>query len=229
LRVHSNGFSGRKDNAPFLALSYQFFGLNYQAGVFDTPHLNEQSISKRAGPKEHKMRKLTKLLDLKSVLVATAIAIALACHPGAALAQTQVAAVGADGYTRAMWRGTDGSISLWKLDPVLNFVGNHVFGPYSGWSPVALTMLGDNTYLLWRYTDGTANIWVLDANLNVFTSRTFGPVGGRVPDGIGVDPYGNVRLVWKTPANQVAVWVINAALNVIGGSPTYGPYFGWSF
>jgi DNA-binding beta-propeller fold protein YncE len=179
------------------------------------------------------MRKLTKPLrlarGLASFLAATAIAIALACQSGAASAQTQVATVGADGYTRAMWRGTDASINLWKLDPMLNFVGSHAYGPYAGWSPVALTMLGNNTYLLWRYTDGTANIWVLDANLNFITSRTFGPVGGWVHEGLGVDPYGNIRLVWKTPANQIAAWVINAALNVIGSSPVYGPYFGWTF
>ena len=146
------------------------------------------------------MRKLTKPLrlarGLKSFLAATAIAIALACQSGAASAQTQVATVGADGYTRAMWRGTDGSISLWKLDPVLNFVGSHGYGPYAGWSPVALTMLGNNTYLLWRYTDGTANIWLVDANLNFVASRTFGPVGGWAPEGLGVDPSGNIRLVW---------------------------------
>ena len=82
-----------------------------------------------------------------------------------------------------MWRGTDGSISLWKLDPVLNFVGSHNYGPYAGWSPVALTMLGNNTYVLWSATDGTANIWVLDANLNFISSRTLdqsvaGPLRG---------------------------------------------------
>jgi hypothetical protein len=101
--------------------------------------------------------------------------------------------------------------------------------PYAGWSPVALTMLGNNTYLLWRYTDGTANIWVLDANLNFITSRNVGPVGGWVPEGLGNDLFGNVRLVWKTPANQIAVWVFNAALNIIGSSPVYGPYFGYNF
>jgi DNA-binding beta-propeller fold protein YncE len=169
------------------------------------------------------------MVKVKSIVVAAGVAIALAFQPGAASAQTQVATVGADGYTRAMWRGTDGSVSLWKLDTVLNFVGSHNYGPYAGWSPVALTMLGNNTYVLWSATDGMANIWVLDANLNFITSRTFGPVGGWVPEGLGVDPYGNIRLVWRTPAYQVAIWVINAALNIIGSSPVYGPYFGWTF
>jgi DNA-binding beta-propeller fold protein YncE len=168
-------------------------------------------------------------VKFKPVLVAAVVAVALAFQPGAASAQTQVATVGADGYTRAMWRGTDGSISLWKLDPALNYVESRVYGPYAGWTPVALTMLGNNTYVLWCYTDGTASIWLVDANLNFVTSKWFGPVAGWVPDGLGVDPNGNLRLVWTTPANQVTAWVINAALNVVGGSPTYGPYFGYRF
>ena len=171
----------------------------------------------------------TTLSKFKSILAVTAVATVLAFQPSPASAQTQVAAVGADGYTRAMWRGTDGSISLWKPDPVLNFVGSHNYGPYGGWSPVALNMIGNNTYVLWRYTDGTASVWLLDANLNFIGSKNFGPAAGWIPEGLGVDPYGNLRLVWKTSANQVTAWVINAALNVVGSSPIYGPYLGYLF
>src|SRR6516162_1502878 len=80
------------------------------------------------------------MVTFKSIVAAAAVAIALAFQSGAVSAQTQVSLLGADGYTRAMWRGTDGSISLWKLDLALNFVGSHNYGPYTGWSPVALTM-----------------------------------------------------------------------------------------
>jgi hypothetical protein len=171
------------------------------------------------------------MMSARKRLLALAAAVAMwaTFQSGPVSAQTQVSVLGADGNTRGMWRGTDGSISVWKLDPVLNFVGSHNYGPIAGWSPVALTMLGNNTYVLWRFTDGTASIWVLDANLNVVNSRNFGPVGGWVPEGLGNDPFGNIRLVWETPANQLAVWVINAGLNVVGGSPNYGPYFGWKF
>jgi hypothetical protein len=34
----------------------------------------------------------------------------------------QTSGVGGDGYTRNFWIGTDGRISVWKLDPNLNFV-----------------------------------------------------------------------------------------------------------
>jgi hypothetical protein len=167
------------------------------------------------------------MVKFTSIVAAAAVAIALAFQSGATSAQTQVGVNGADGYARAMWRGTDGSINLWKLDSVLNYVGSHVYGPYAGWSPIALNVIGSTTYILWTHTDGTANIWVVDANLNFVGSRTFGPVGGWEPYGLGNDYSGNLRLLWKTPANQVTAWIINPSLIVISGAPTYGPYFGW--
>lgn len=166
------------------------------------------------------------MVAFKSILVAAAIAIALAFQPGPASAQT--IGMGGDGYTRGMWHATDGSINIWKIDPSLNFVGQHAYGPYGGWSPVALTTLpNNNTYVLWRYTDGTARLWVLDANLNFITSGQYGPIAGWTPAGLAVDNFGNIPLLWATPQGQLAVWLFNPALNLIG-SNTFGPYFGWS-
>jgi hypothetical protein len=165
---------------------------------------------------------------VRKLLFGTIAALALALLPG--IASACCGSVGADGYIRTWWRGTDASISLWKLDPAFNVVGTHNYGPYGGWSPVGLTMLGNNSYMLWRYTDGTANIWVLDANLNFLTSSTFGPVAGWEPEGLAVDGLtGNLGLIWHTPANQVAVWAINSSLNTLGSSPVFGPYFGWLY
>jgi hypothetical protein len=162
----------------------------------------------------------------KSILTATAVVIALAFQPGAASAQT--IAMGNDGYTRVMWHATDGSINIWKLDSALNFVAQHAYGPYAGWSPLALTTIPNNTtYVLWRYTDGTALVWVLDANLNFVTFSSFGPITGWTPAGLAVDNFGNIPLLWQTPQGQIAVWLLNPALNPFG-STTFGPYFGWS-
>ena len=152
---------------------------------------------------------------------------ALAVHPGGASAQTS--GLGGDGYTRTMWRGTDGSISIWKLDPALNFVGLHNYGPYAGAVPVALiTTANNNSYVLWNFTDGTANIWVLDANLNFITGSNFGPIADWTAVGLSLDVNGNFGLVWKSSLGQLALWTINAALNVIASSAVYGPFFGWS-
>jgi hypothetical protein len=62
--------------------------------------------------------------------VAAAIAMWATLQSGAVSAQT--GGVGGDGYTRMMWRGTDGSISIWKLDPSLNSVGAHDYGTIMG-------------------------------------------------------------------------------------------------
>ena len=164
---------------------------------------------------------------MRKLLLGTVAALALALPQG--VASACCGGVGADGYTRTWWRGTDGSVSFWKLDSAFNTVGSHNYGPYAGWSPVSLLVLGNNTYMLWNYTDGTATIWKLDANLNFITSQTFGPVAGWEPEGLGSDGLGDIRLVWHTPAHQIEVWVINTALNVVGGSPVYGPYFGWIY
>jgi hypothetical protein len=164
------------------------------------------------------------MVKLKSILAAGAVAIGLAFQPGAASA--------GDGYTRWMWFGTDGRVSLWLLDPSLNYVGSHVYGPYGGWTPITREVSNStsNTYVLWRSTDGTANIWLVDPNLNFVGSTTFGPEAGWTPIDLGFDPTGNVRLYWRSTANQVVVWVINpSTLTRIGSSPIYGPYFGYAF
>src|SRR3954447_26066167 len=89
----------------------------------------------------------------KSLLTVTAaMAMWAALQPGTVSAQT--GGVGGDGYTRLMWRGTDGSISLWKLDPALFSAGAHTYGPYSGWLPIAMATTGSNLgYVLWNSTD----------------------------------------------------------------------------
>jgi hypothetical protein len=169
------------------------------------------------------------MLKFKSVLAAAAVAtIALAFQPSPAAAQT--AGVGVDGYARAMWRGTDGSITLWKLDPALNYVGSHQYGPYGGWSPIAMTTSGSNlTYVLWNYTDGTADVWEVDANLNIIGSHNFGPVAGWTAEGLYVGATGNIGLLWRSTVGQINVWTLNpVSLNVIGTSNIYGPYFGWN-
>jgi hypothetical protein len=166
------------------------------------------------------------MVRFKSIAFAVIAAIALGLHPGAASAQTS--GLGGDGYTRTMWIGTDGSISLWKLDAALSFVGSHNYGPYPGWRPVALMTTPNNTsYVLWNYTDDTATIWVVDANLNFVTSRNFGPIVDWTAFALGLDINGNLRLSWKSTVGQLSQWTFDASLNVIAYSPIYGPYFGW--
>lgn len=164
---------------------------------------------------------------MRKLLASLALAAALAFQSLPAAACCGV--VGADGYTRLIWDGTDGSINIWKLDSSLNLVTTQIYGPFPGWTHISSTIIGNNYYVLWRNTNGEANIWLVGTNLNVVTTAAYGPVTGWLPEGLGVDGLGNLRLFWRTSEDQIVAWVINQGLAVTGSSPAYGPYFGWVF
>jgi len=164
-------------------------------------------------------------LRRKLLVVAAVILAWTAIQPGIASAQTS--GIGSDGFTRVLWRGTDGSISLWKLDGSLNFMTNHVYGPYPGYTPIAITTAANNnTYVLWRYTDGSIALWEVDANLNIVTSRGYGPYAGWSAQNMSTGPGSELRVIWRHTTGMVSVWWVDAFLNLIT-SKAYGPYFGW--
>jgi len=159
--------------------------------------------------------------------IVTAFVMTATIQVGTASAQTT--GVGGDGYTRQLWRGTDYSIALWKLDPNLNFVLGHNYGPFLGYTPVALTTdVNGYSYVLWRYTDGSINIWLIDPNLNFITSRAYGPYPAWTAKGLSVSTSGssNIRVLWRHTGGSVALWNVDGNLNVLN-SVSYGPYFGW--
>jgi hypothetical protein len=160
--------------------------------------------------------------------IVAAVAMWAVIQPGTVSAQTS--GVGRDGYTRSLWFGTDGRISVWKLDPNLNFVTSHDYGPYAGYSPVALTAASNNNiYVLWRYSDGSISLWLLDPNLNYVTSHLYGPYSGYTAIGLG--PYtdgttNNFHVIWRYTDGSWNVWLVDQNLNYIA-SRKYGPFFGW--
>jgi hypothetical protein len=102
---------------------------------------------------------MMKVLGRKLFFMAAATAMWLAAiQPGVLSAQTS--GVGGDGFTRLLWRGTNGSISLWKLDGNLNEMGVHVYGPFPDYDPIAITAAANSyTYVLWRNTDNSISLW----------------------------------------------------------------------
>jgi hypothetical protein len=202
----------------------QLFGPDYQAA-------RPKAGIDPAGTSE---KEVSTMVKFKSIVAVAAVAIALAFQPGAASAQITGLGggnVGGDGYTRAMWHGTDGSVSLWwKLDSNLNVVGTHNYGPYTGWSPVSIaTNVGNETFVLWRYTDGTAQIWALDNNLNYWYSKSFGPVAGWTPEWLGITQSGFTVLLWKSTTGAISAWQIAPGTLTPVGSVQFGPYWGWNF
>jgi hypothetical protein len=92
------------------------------------------------------------------------------------------------------------------------------FGPIADWHPEGLG------------GDGKGNIRLAAAVVAaalVFQSVAVSACCGAV----GAD--GNTRLFWRGTDGSASLWKLdsnfNANLQVIGTSPVYGPYFGWSF
>lgn len=165
------------------------------------------------------------VLRTKLSLATAIIGICAAIQPGKLSAQTS--GVGSDGYTRVLWRGTNGSISVWKLDSNLVQTSYRQYGPYNGWTPIALTVGSDNySRLLWRGTDGAVSLWLLDPNLNFYSYKQYGPYYGWIAESISIDTADRLRLIWRETDGSISIWNLDATLNYLG-SRVYGPYFGW--
>jgi len=169
------------------------------------------------------------MMSVRKRLLAVAAAVTMwaVIQPGTVSAQTS--GVGPDGYTRFLWKGTDYSVSLWQLNPSLNFFNNHVYGPYNGWDPIALTTAhNNNSYVLWRYYDGTITVWAVDTNLNYITQKNYGPYTGWIAKGLSVDTGtgSGFRIIWRHTGGSVAVWQLDQNLNYVN-STNWGPYFGY--
>ncbi len=159
--------------------------------------------------------------------VAAAATMWAAFQPGSAPAQSS--GVGGDGYTRLLWTATDSSISLWKLDPVLNFVTSHLYGPYDGWTPVGITTtFNNNTCVLWKRTDGVINLWTVDPNLNFVSSTIYGPFTGWTAQSLSpeLSANGRIRVIWRETKGLVSVWELSNCESFVRNA-VYGPYFGY--
>lgn len=168
-------------------------------------------------------------ITLRKTFLVMAMAITLLVVIQPSVLSAQNSGVGSDGYTRFMWRGTNNSISIWRLNPSLGGPVGHVYGPYNGWIPLALTVGSNNyTYVLWKYTDGSISLWLVDPNLNFVTSHVYGPYVGWIPESLSVseDGFNRLRVIWRETEGQVSVWSLDATLHFLGNS-VYGPYFGW--
>jgi hypothetical protein len=165
-------------------------------------------------------------------------ALAMAAWPAIQPVSAQTSSVGADGATRLLWRGTDNSASVWKLDADLNVVlMSEAYVKDPGWLPIAITTAStNNTYLLWRDTAGIVLIWRLDTNLAHVGDVTINdnqPVDTWTAVGLSSDqnPASNypLRLIWRRTTGEVGVWKISEGRNVQPNPVEvgYGPAFGW--
>jgi hypothetical protein len=170
------------------------------------------------------------MMSIRKTLLAVAATVSLLASIQPTTVSAQTSGVGGDGYTRLLWRGTNGSISLWELDPNLNFVTYHEYGPFALWWPIALITAHNNyTYILWRYYDGSISLWLVDPNLNYVTDHIYGPYPGWVAKDLSVDTNGStngLRVIWRYYDGSVNVWWVDQNLNFVKND-IYGPYFGY--
>ena len=165
----------------------------------------------------------TKLSRLLTLMMAVMVLSAI--QPRVLSAQTS--GVGPDGFTRILWRGTDGRISLWKLDGGLAHVADVQYGPYPGYTPIAITVgSNNNTYVLWTNTNGSMVVWRVDSNLNLVSSQGFGPYTGWIAQGLGSGA-GQLRVIWRHTTGQAGVWAIDPNTLALLTSSAPGPYFGF--
>jgi hypothetical protein len=89
----------------------------------------------------------------------------------------------ANSNTYILWTRTDGTISLWLLNPVLNFVTSKVYGPFPFLAAEGLsadTANATNGFrIIWRYISpgqlGAELTWRMDQNLNQVVAFPQGP------------------------------------------------------
>jgi len=127
------------------------------------------------------------------------------------------------GGTYVLWNDA-GAVSLWNLPHT--GVGTYaIFGPYSGWTPTAMSSdSSGNGYVLWTATNGAAAVWKVTPALTIAMSQGFGPYTGWAAKFIAVGPDNNVHVLWNGPGNEASIFNI-----VLGASFTcqaYGPYTG---
>jgi len=128
--------------------------------------------------------------------------------------------------TYVLWNNS-GQASLWKNMSPNGPITTVSFGPYSGWTPTALsTDTSGNAYILWTSTTGAASVWKVSSSLTLSTSQSFGPYPGWIAKSLAVGPDGHVHVLWNhTSDNEASIFNI-----VLGSSYTakaYGPYKAW--
>lgn len=114
--------------------------------------------------------------------------------------------------TYVLWNNS-GQASLWNIAPS-GAIASAAYGPYSGWSPVALSSdTSGNAYILWNSTTGATSVWKVTSSLSVSLSQSFGPYTGWTARSLAVGPDGHVHLLWnQTSDNEISIF------NIILGS-----------
>ena len=111
----------------------------------------------------------------------------------------------------------------------LNVFATVGYGPYAGWTPVALTTGWNNfSYVLFNNVDGEAAIFIVDPNLNFVNAEFYGPYAGWTAQSLSTGTnLTEIKLAWQSTSGELAVFGLGAEALLINYA-IYGPYSGWS-
>ncbi|MGI4787953.1 MAG: Ig-like domain repeat protein [Janthinobacterium lividum] len=127
-----------------------------------------------------------------------------------------------------LWDNTNGTAVVWSYDTATGTHTQSTYGPYSGWTAVALADGPDgHAHLIWDNTDGRVSVWNLNDPHPDQTCLIYGPYSGWTATGLTVGPDNAVHLLWNNTDGQVSVWNLNDA-HPDATCLIYGPYAGWS-
>ena len=154
---------------------------------------------------------------------------ALLClTPFKANAQSPVGiAVGGDNLTRLVWNNADGSIALWKIAADGSVATQNSYGPYPGWSAVAVGMGPDSfaRVLCTHPSDGLMALWRVDPATAALASTSYGPYSGYSARVVAVGGDNAPRLLWNRTDNLLSLWKVAPDASYTFGN--YGPFAGY--
>jgi len=133
-------------------------------------------------------------------------------------ASAQTTGYGYNGYTYQLYLGSDSSAAVYAYTPSLAYYTSVVYGPYVGYTPVALTSdYYGNSYLLWKGTYG-AVVWYLNPQADYVYGYVTPIYAGWTPVGISSYTY-NLGFTW-TYVNDAYTWYWHLTNSIYAGVGT---------
>lgn len=118
-------------------------------------------------------------------------------------------------------------MTLLTGDNSFSLESTKIFGPYPGWTAIALsTGANATTHILWTNTDGHMSLWNYYSS-NTFTQNTYGPYPNWSAQSVADGSDGKTLVLWDNTGGAASIWNLNNTTGVFN-QYTFGPYPGWT-
>jgi hypothetical protein len=140
----------------------------------------------------------------------------------AGLIATDVSA-GPGSDTHILWKGSGGAALLQTINASGEIGRSLSFGPYTGWSAVAIADGPDGlTRLLWNHSDGRAGLSLVSSE-GIITTARYESVAGSTAIDVAVGADGQSRILWTHDDGRMTLWRVDSAGNPTALGPIYTP------